>query len=131
MAKKKNVNVWGNYELDINNDEAIDRETSNIENLTSENPDVQKFKSTNVQISENVEMQTGKNVNVQKSISEIKNNTQNKGKNGRKKPAYKDMGWLPLTAYLSPRAKKRLSYISYKEQKNLSEILDQLILNNL
>lgn len=123
MAKKKNVNVWGNYELDVNEED--------IESPNSENPDIQKIENANVQTFDDVEMQTGKNVNVQKSISEVKSNTLNKGKNGRKKPAYKDMGWLPLTAYLSPRAKKRLSYISYKEQKNLSEILDELIINNL
>lgn len=129
MTKRKNVDVWSNYTLGI--DDEISEIEVDKESKTSENPDIQKFKNANVQTSENVEIQTDKNVNVQKSISEVKSNTLNKGKNGRKKPAYKDMGWLPLTAYLSPRAKKRLSYISYKEQKNLSEIIDELILNNL
>lgn len=130
MAKKKNVNVWGNYELDIN-EENIDKEVSNIENSNFENPDIQKSENAKLQTSENVEIQTGKNVNVQNTTPELKKNTLNKGKNGRKKPAYKDMGWLPLTIYLSSRAKKRLGDKGYKEQKNLSEILDELILNNL
>ncbi len=130
MAKKKNVNVWGNYELDIN-EENSDKEVSDVETPNSENVNVQKFENPNVQTSENIEMQTDENVNVQKSTFSVKKNTLNKGKNGRKKPAYKDMGWLPLTMYLSPRAKKKLSDKGYKEQKNLSEILDELILNNL
>lgn len=122
MAKKKNVNVWGNYELDLR-DESIDEEVSNIDKLSPENPNIQKF--------ENADVQTSENVNVHKSTSEIKKNTLNKGKNGRKKPAYRDMGWLPLTMYLSPKAKKKLSDKGYREQRNLSEVLDELILTNL
>lgn len=129
MAKKKNVDVWSNYTLGIDNE--VSEIEVNKESKTSENSDIQKFKNANVQTSENVEIQTNENVNIQKSIPEVNKNNLNKGKNGKKKLSYTDRGWQPITTYLSPRAKRKLAYQGYKEQRNLSEILDELILNNL
>lgn len=157
----KPVNIWGNYNIDVpkleeqnptipklQNSESSQLHNSTItEFYNSESAKVQTFESPQVQPSKSLEdinsaiseVQTSEPSQLQNSeslqlqTSEIVNsNVKNNLKNGKKrKLSYKDMGWEQLTSYLSQRARKKLGDKSYREKRDISLILDELILNHL
>jgi hypothetical protein len=117
-------------------------ETQNSETpkfQTSEDSNIENYKITKLQNSSTPEFQTSEITDVQSSeSSQFHNSTivettiRASSKNGKKrKLSYRDMGWEQLTSYLSPRARKKLGDKSHKEKKDISLILDELILNNL
>ena len=159
--KAKSVNPWGNYSIEIPEQETPNYRPSEFQ--TSELPqlqnskiaELQQFESLQVQNSEPPKVQTsespeGRNSVISTSqtfaiadsqtseLPQLQNSTssnfsaKNNQQNGKKrKPSYRDRGWEQLTSYLSPRARKKLGDKSYKDKRDISLILDELIINHL
>ena len=88
-----------------------------IETQTSESSNIQTSKHLNVQTSENLELKP------------VQNETKKPSKT--KKKSLKELGWIPTTIYLPKKIKDKLKISSTKQDKDMSEIVMNLIEANL
>ena len=145
MSKNKNVNVWHNYDINIPKNDATESKNLDLQTFESvqvqnstladlqtfASPQVQTFESTNLPNYTSLDLQTFESLKDTEYRSIDKENSKQEKQKKNKKLSYKDRGWFQMTAYVSQKSKKKLYDKAHKEEKDISFIIDELIINKL